>query len=409
MHTLEQLHSGALAGAREVRLTRQGLRTFPEALFTLADSLEVLDLSGNQLTTLPTDLHRLQRLRVLFASDNPFTTLPQALSNCAALEMVGFKACRIHHVPADSLPPRLRWLILTDNCIAELPTTLGHCTRLQKLMLSCNRLSTLPASLAACSHLELVRLACNRFTQVPRVLAHLPRLAWVALASNPMTQKAELQAKAAPWLEHIFYQNITHHELLGSGASGDIYRATHDRWGPVALKVFKAQATSDGSPHSEYAAGCAAGQHPHLLTPLAAVQGGPSLATALPLLPPRMQPLALPPSLHSCTRDVYIPQTRPPTADALQRLRGAISQAIEHLHGRSILHGDLYGHNILWDPDSGHAVVSDFGAATLLHGLPHQDVEMLLSTEARAWHILCTEIDALVSGAPEPDPISTTV
>lgn len=52
------------------------------------------------------------------------------------LEMVGFKACRIAQVPESSLPPRLRWLILTDNRMQQLPESIGRCTRLQKLMLS---------------------------------------------------------------------------------------------------------------------------------------------------------------------------------------------------------------------------------------------------------------------------------
>ncbi len=42
-------------------------------------------------------------------------------------------------MPAESLPPSLRWLTLTDNRIAALPETLGRRPLLQKLMLSGNR------------------------------------------------------------------------------------------------------------------------------------------------------------------------------------------------------------------------------------------------------------------------------
>ena len=70
---------------------------------------------------------------------------------------------RIAQVPAASLPPALRWLILTDNQIERLPEALGERPRLQKLMLAGNRLRRLPASLAQCQRLELVRLAANRF------------------------------------------------------------------------------------------------------------------------------------------------------------------------------------------------------------------------------------------------------
>ncbi len=114
MHTLEQLQRGELAGATRLDLSC-GLSALPEAVLDLADSLEILNLSGNRLTTLPSWLPRLHRLKVVFASDNPFTALPEVLGECASLEMVGFKACRIRDVPAAALPPQLRWLILTDR------------------------------------------------------------------------------------------------------------------------------------------------------------------------------------------------------------------------------------------------------------------------------------------------------
>ena len=142
-----QLHSGALRGAQRIQL-RANLRSFPEQLYQLADTLEVLDLSGNQLSELPDDLTRFGKLRILFASNNPFSELPRVLGRMPQLEMVGFKACQIRSVPADSLPPLLRWLILTDNQLSELPPTLGERPRLQKLMLACNQLQALPASLA---------------------------------------------------------------------------------------------------------------------------------------------------------------------------------------------------------------------------------------------------------------------
>jgi len=130
LNTLEDLRAGKLAGSRRLKLAC-GLREFPREIFELAETLEILDLSGNALTALPDDLPRLRKLRILFCSDNPFTELPAVIGQCAALEMVGFKANRIANVPAAALPPNLRWLILTDNRIAELPPEIGCCSHLQ--------------------------------------------------------------------------------------------------------------------------------------------------------------------------------------------------------------------------------------------------------------------------------------
>ncbi len=49
MHTLEQLRSGALSGARHLKLS-ENLTSFPMEILSLKDSLEVLDLTGNQLS-----------------------------------------------------------------------------------------------------------------------------------------------------------------------------------------------------------------------------------------------------------------------------------------------------------------------------------------------------------------------
>jgi len=400
MLTLDQFHSqlaaGTLAGARHIKLSDQ-LAEFPPALFALAESLEILDLSGNRLSTLPDDLPRFKKLRILFASGNPFTELPAVLGQMPELEMVGFKACNIAHVPEQSLPPRLRWLILTDNRLEAVPEAIGQCTRLQKLMLSCNRLATLPIELAQCRALELLRIASNRFAALPEVIFQLPQLAWLAFAGNPLTQKRELDALHAHGSEAISYQNLLIGEKLGEGASGHIYGASHGGQ-PLALKVFKAAHTSDGTPQSELAAGLAAGSHANLLTPLGPVTQLPrqQLAMALPLLAPQMQALAQPPSFDSCTRDVYADDQRFASTAAAGLLQG-VRNAVAHLHGRGLLHGDLYAHNILWNPETGRAVLSDFGAAALMQDLPLTQVAQLQQIELRALHHLDAEVQARIA------------
>ncbi|WP_218871243.1 leucine-rich repeat domain-containing protein [Chitinibacter bivalviorum] len=131
MHTLEQLRSGQLAGITRLDLSAD-LKEFPREIFALADSLEILNLTGNQLDSLPDDLPRLSKLKIIFCSENQFTALPTVLGQCEQLEMVGFKANQIRHVPAESLPTQLRWLILTDNQITQLPAQIGQCARLKK-------------------------------------------------------------------------------------------------------------------------------------------------------------------------------------------------------------------------------------------------------------------------------------
>ncbi|OUM00259.1 leucine-rich repeat-containing protein kinase family protein [Variovorax sp. JS1663] len=404
MNSLEQLQAGALAGARRLTL-RCGLTEFPRELFDLADTLEVLDLSGNALSALPEDLNHLHRLKVLFCSDNRFTELPAALGHCIRLEMAGFKANRIRTVPAEALPPALRWLILTDNEVEALPAEIGRCARLQKLMLAGNQLRTLPVELAACRGLELLRISANRLEALPGWLPAMPRLAWLAFAGNPFDDRAEAAAVEAAAIPAVRWQCLALRERLGEGASGVIHRAD---WAqddgslrPVAVKLFKGAVTSDGWPHSEMAACMAAGAHPGLIAVEGRIQdhpdGTPGLVMAL--VDPRFGNLAGPPSLESCTRDVYAEEARWPLAAAL-RLAHGVASAAAQLHEHGILHGDLYAHNILWDGE-GAGRLGDFGAASFLPPDDPDAAFALQRVEARAFGLLLGEL--LARSRPEDE------
>ncbi|MET3497678.1 leucine-rich repeat-containing protein kinase family protein [Variovorax boronicumulans] len=403
MDTLAELRAGRLAGATRLDLSC-GLTEFPREIFDLADSLETLNLSGNALAALPDDLGRLHKLRVLFCSDNRFTTLPESIGQCPDLDIVGFKANRIRSVPDAALPPSLRWLILTDNAIEALPDTLGRCTRMQKLMLAGNRLRALPAAVAACRQLELLRISANRFEALPDWLLSLPRLSWLAAAGNAFDTQAEDAAIAAKSVPHVAWRDLTLGQKLGEGASGVIYQATlgaaQQGQQQVAVKLFKGAVTSDGWPHSEMAACIAAGEHPTLIAARSRIDGHPDGTEGLvmPLVPPSFRVLAGPPSLASCTRDVYADDAQWPAQVAL-RIARDIASAVQHLHARGIVHGDLYAHNILWNAEGGGRL-GDFGAGWMTGALDPNQGKAVQRLEMRAFGCLLEELFARCSDAP---------
>jgi hypothetical protein len=399
MDTLAELRAGRLAGATRLDLSC-GLTEFPREIFELADSLETLNLSGNALDALPDDLGRLHRLRVLFCSDNRFTELPASIGQCHGLDIVGFKANRIRTVPAEALPPSLRWLILTDNQIEELPDTLGQCTRMQKLMLAGNRLRALPISMAACRQLELLRISANRFEALPDWLFSLPRLSWLAAAGNPFDTQAEDAAITAQSVPHVDWRELTLGQKLGEGASGVIHQAMLGSSQQVAVKLFKGAVTSDGWPHSEMAACIAAGAHPTLIAAQSRIDGHPEGTEGLvmALVAPSFRTLAGPPSLVSCTRDVYADDARW-TSDVALRIARDIASAMQHLHARGILHGDLYAHNILWNAQGGGRL-GDFGAAWMTGALDAAQAKALQGLEMRAFGCLLEELIARCSDTP---------
>ena len=396
MNTLAQLKAGQLAGATRLDLSC-GLTEFPREIFELADSLEILNLTGNALSRLPDDLHRLTRLRVLFCSDNAFTELPASLGQCATLSMIGFKANQIGHVPAAALPPLLRWLILTDNRISQLPDELGRRPLLQKLMLAGNRLAQLPESLANCRSLELIRIAANRLPHLPRWLLTLPSLTWLAYAGNPVEMAADLASEDAT--PNIPWTDLELGDVLGEGASGIIRQALYKPQAlPVAVKLYKGTITSDGSPLHEMQACIAAGLHPNLIKVRGRVVGHPDdqAALVMDLIEPSYRNLAALPSLASCTRDVYTADTRF-SLDVALRMARAIASVAAHLHRHGITHGDLYGHNILWN-EAGECLLGDFGAASFHATADTLETRALQRIEVRAFGVLLGELLERVDG-----------
>ena len=398
---LDALRRGDLAGVAELRLSA-GLTEFPREIFGLADTLEVLDLSGNDLDRLPEDMGRLRKLRILFCSGNRFDRLPPALGDCPALSQVGFRRTGLREIPGEALPPGLRWLTVTDNRLTALPEAIGHRPLLQKLMLSGNGLANLPATMQGAPNLELLRLSANRFEALPPWLAELPRLAWLAWAGNPLDSFL-----GAPNCLTVDWSELSPGRLLGEGASGRIYDVqwqTDDGLRHVALKLFKGSMTSDGLPASEIAACLTAGDHPHLLGAFGKLVGHPDQVQGMlmPLLLSGWRALAGPPSLASCSRDIYDPATRFSRAIVL-RVATGIANAAAHLHERGVLHGDLYAHNVLWDGNAGDAVLSDFGGASFLPaGAPGMALQR---SEVLAWGILLGELLERCDDVDDGDPL----
>jgi hypothetical protein len=398
LHTLAQLKSGQLAGISRLTLS-ENLTSFPTEILSLADTLEVLDLSNNQLSTLPDALKQLKKLKIIFASNNYFETLPESLGQCESLEMVGFRSNKIKHVPAESLPAKLRWLILTNNQLTRLPDTLGERLRLQKLLLAGNQLTQLPANLTRLTNLELVRISANQLTEYPDQLLALPKLAWLAFSGNPFT-RSEIDIQSVPLVP---YSSFSLQNVLGQGASGVISKAvwnkpTDDFPNEIAVKVFKGELTSDGYPEDELQARLKVGDHESLVKSLAQVNEHDCLALVMQLIPEHYKNLGLPPDFDTCTRDTFeVGFTL--SIEQISKIVKQMQSVFAHLHDNQVSHGDLYAHNTLFDQDA-NIIFGDFGAATMYHMLNEKQQLQIQQIERRALNYF---IEDLLSVCAEED------
>jgi hypothetical protein len=391
MDTLTLLRSGQLSGIKRLDLSC-GLTEFPSEILDLADSLEILNLCDNHLTSLPDDFGRLKNLKVVFFNNNPFEHIPAVLAQCPDLYMISFKANRVRTIAEEIFSLNLRWLTLTDNQIETLSPAIGKLGQLQKLLLAGNCLQTLPAELASCQNLELIRLAANHLTELPPWLLTMPRLSWLAYAGNPFCAETAPKERS---LQAIAWDTLSIGKILGQGASGVIYKGIwtgQDTPQTVAVKIFKGEITSDGFPDDEMQACIAAGSHDNLVQVLGKLSHCPDGREGLvfSFIPPHYKNLGGPPSLESCTRDTYASDTRFSLAAILRTAAGVASVAA-HLHSQGILHGDLYPHNTLIT-EAGDCLLSDFGAAAFYDVEDRAIASTLERLEVRAFGCLLEDM-----------------
>ena len=365
-----------------------GLKTFPIELYKLEDTLEVLDLTDNNLSSLPDDFYKFKKLKRLFLSNNQFDHIPKVLAKLPQLSMIGIRNNQIKTFEENSLPLSTRWLILTDNKLKELPQSIGDLTLLQKCMLSGNQLNSLPTTISKCKNLELLRISANRLEIFPTVLLSLPKLSWLAYSGNPFCKKHPDSNIKLPIIK---WDDLEIKELLGEGASGNIYKAIYEKK-EVAVKVFKGEMTSDGLPQEEMDINISMGIHKNLIDAIAHISHHPQSKDALmlELIPKSYINLGFPPSLESCTRDVYPSNFILSTSSSLKILKGMASAAF-HMHERGIMHGDFYAHNILINKDD-NSILGDFGAASYYEEKDFKIPNTLEQLEVRAFGCLIEEL-----------------
>lgn len=156
--------------------------------------LSLLDMHGNNLTSVPVGFRRLQQLKVLNLSNN---SLDVSLLNTIC-DLTGLQELRL----------------AKNGLSGTLPSEVGNMTALQILDLSDNQLDKLPADMANMRHLQKLLLSGNRFSSLSLHLLPAESLLELDLSKNMLggTFDAENDLSAFQKLKSL---NISFNSLKG--------------------------------------------------------------------------------------------------------------------------------------------------------------------------------------------------
>ncbi|KAL1891414.1 hypothetical protein Sste5346_007677 [Sporothrix stenoceras] len=373
--------------------------------------LRWLILTDNKLAHIPASIGNCARLEKCMLAGNQLTGLPDSMANCKNLTLLRLAANRL-----TLLPP---WL-LTMPKLAFLSFAGNPCSSPAKISTDTRPSTTPSLPYVDWNQIEIhhvlgegasgiISKGTIRSSNSGNISGNSSRGPSSTLNSRGPSgfNTPSLSGTSTPALSvsgASVFSNVSSLSALSAVSSTSNSISTPSSLSlspstPVAVKIFRGALTSDGTPYDEMAACLAAGQHVNLVQVHGQIRWNDDEAEAeaeaeaekeaekeaapafrggliMELIPPQYRVLGNPPSFDSCTRDSFDSDASAaglPIPAALKILSG-VASAAAHLHARGIAHGDLYAHNILVargdaakkeDKDATHAILSDFGAATL--------------------------------------------
>uniref|UniRef100_W5LWH4 Si:ch211-210p4.6 n=1 Tax=Lepisosteus oculatus TaxID=7918 RepID=W5LWH4_LEPOC len=132
-------------------------------------NLRELILSRNELLDFPLEIKQLFHLEKLYLNQNKIQNIPEGIfSQLQKLELLKLSTNRLSKLPSDiSCCKNLQHLGLSHNYLKELNEAVADLPKLKELFVDNNRLSELPARLFENKNLTTFRAAANRLREPP--------------------------------------------------------------------------------------------------------------------------------------------------------------------------------------------------------------------------------------------------
>ncbi|CAH8262732.1 unnamed protein product [Arabidopsis lyrata] len=180
-----------LAQICKLDLSNNHLQTIPESLTARLLNLIALDVHSNQIKALPNSIGCLSKLKTLNVSGNFLVSFPKSIQHCRSLEELNANFNKLIRLP-DSIGfelTNLRKLSINSNKLISLPLSITHLTSLRVLDARLNCLMILPDDLENLINLEILNVSQNfqYLSALPSSIGLLMNLIELDVSYNKIT------------------------------------------------------------------------------------------------------------------------------------------------------------------------------------------------------------------------------
>lgn len=151
--------------------------------------LQVLKLSGNEVTEFPKNFGDLFNLLYFASYNNPFTAFPEDLKKMYALNHLELSHTKIDSIPACiAYLPKLKTIKFTDtDDTLKLPSTLRYLKKLEDIQIENCIMDSFPRQIFWVSSLKFLYLSKTNTYSLSTHFERLPNLEVLIIEDNPIT------------------------------------------------------------------------------------------------------------------------------------------------------------------------------------------------------------------------------
>nr|CAH7764986.1 unnamed protein product [Callosobruchus chinensis] len=188
----------------ELKLSNRKLKDFPKASekYNLSDTV-IADLSKNRFSELPEEVLHFQFLERLHCYHNSIRYIPDMVGNLQCLNFLDLSRNQLTTLPRELCHLPIQILLVSNNQLTSLPDELCRMQQLAELDASCNRLTHLPPRMGELHNLRSLLLRGNLLLAVPVELTQL-QLVRLDLRGNRIAQLPLETRRMAEQLVDLF-------------------------------------------------------------------------------------------------------------------------------------------------------------------------------------------------------------